>query len=209
MIPGHRDTLGKALAVRRALAELRREVQEINRSIQDRESSPLVVGTSYKLMVEALVGFIDGDRCLYLRADDRKEFVNFRELLSQGSAARNRRECEGFDKYLDSLSFVSQRGVLIKHDADLRAKIGSELDRALAYAELLPEIVCEVIHQAFVKGDRLFGLNDQLDNLAYKWSSLSEEKRNDLQEAVAMARLLRDLVQPAARPPPPEDGDFF
>ncbi len=209
MIPGHRDTLGKALAVRRALAELRREVQVMNQAIQDRQSSPLVVQTSYRLMVESLIRFMEGDTFYYLRSDDRKEFNNFREVLSQGSAERNRRECEGFDKYLDSLSFVSQRGVLIKHDTDLRAKIVEELDRALAYAKLLPEIVCEAIHQAFLKGDRLFGLNDQLDNLVYKWSSLSEDERSDLQVAVTMARELRDLVKPPPAPEPPADGDFF
>ena len=197
MIPGHRDTLGKALAVRRALAVLRREVQELNRSIQDRESSPLVVETSYKLTVQSLVGFIDDDVFYYVRSDDRKEFEHFRELLTQGNAARNRQECEGLDKYLDSLAFVSQRGVLIKHDADLRAKIGGELERALALAELFPDAVCEAIHEAFVKGDRLFGLNDRLDTLVHSWFSLSEEKRHDVQEAVAMARLLLELVQPA------------
>jgi len=209
MIPGHRDTLGKALAVRRALAELRREVQVMNQSIQDRESSPLVVQTSYKLLVESLARFMDGDTFRYLRSDDRKEFEQFRELLSNGSAKTNRHECEGFDKYLDSLSFVSQRGVLIKHDTDLRAKIGEELDRALAYVALLPDLVCDVIHQAFVMGDRLFGLNDQLDNLVYKWCLLSEDERNDVPTAVEMARQLRELVQPPPAPAPPADGDFF
>jgi hypothetical protein len=207
MIPGHRDTLGKALAVRRALAELRREVQELNRSIQDRESSPLVVETSYKLVVQALARFIDDDVFYYVRSDDRKEFEHFRQLLSQGDAARNRQDCEGLDKYLDSLAFVSQRGVLIKHDTDLRAKIGVELDRALALAELFPEAVCEAIHEAFVRGDRLFGLNDRLDTLVHTWFSLSEEQRNDLPQALAMARLLRDLVRPA--PPSPPAGDIF
>jgi len=197
MIPGHRDTLGKALAVRRAMAELRREVQELNRSIQDPESNPLVVETSYKLVVQSLVGFIDADVFYYVRSHDRKEFEHFRELLSQEGAARNRQACEGLDKYLDSLAFVSQRGVLIKHDTDLRAKIGDELERALALAEIFPDAVCEAIHEAFQKGDRLFGLNDRLDTLIHSWFSLSEEKRKDVQEAVAMARRLRELVQPA------------
>jgi hypothetical protein len=197
MIPGHRDTLGKALAVRRALAELRREVHELNRSIQDRESRPLVVETSYKLVVQTLGRFIDDDVFYYVRAADRKEFGHFRELLSQGDAERNREVCEGLDKYLDSLAFVSQRGVLIKHDADLRAKIAIELDRALALAELFPEAVCEAIHEAFVRCDRLFGLNDRLDTLVHQWLSLSEERRRNLEEAVAIARLLRELVQPA------------
>ncbi len=208
MIPGHRDTLGKSLAVRRGLAVLRREVRELNRSVQDRESEPIARETSYKLVVESLEDFIASDVFYYLRSDSRKEFVNFHELLVDGSAKLNYRDCEGFDKYLDSLAFVSQRGVLIKHDTDLRAKIGDELDRALTYAKLLPEICCEAIHQAFVKGDRLFGLNDHIDGLVYRWSRMSEEQRNDLDEAVAMAKQLRDLVKPPPTPPP-ADGDFF
>ena len=209
MIPGHRDTLGKSLAVRRALAVLRREVRELNRSIQNRESDPLVVETSYRLIVAALEGFIKADVFYYLRSDSRKEFEKFRAILSQGNATQNRQDCEGFDKYLDSLAFVSQRGVLIKHDTDLRAKLAGELTRVLKYAELLPDIVCEAVHQAFVKGDRLFGLNDQIDALVYRWSTLSEEQRNDLDQAVDMARKLRDLVEPPPAPPTPEGGDFL
>jgi hypothetical protein len=209
MIPGHRDTLGKSLAVRRALALLRREVRELNRSIQNRESDPLVVETSYRLIVASLDEFVGADVFYYLRSDSRKEFEKFREVLAHGDATRNRQDCEGFDKYLDSLAFVSQRGVLIKHDTDLRAKIADELDRALKYAELLPEVVCEAVHEAFVKGDRLFGLNDQIDALVYRWTTLSEEQRSDLDLAVDMARTLHDLVAPPPAPPPPGEGDFF
>ncbi len=208
MIPGHRDTLGKALAVRRALAELRREVHELNRAIQDPTSRSLVVETSYKLLVEALVRFIEGDVFYYVRSGERKEFEHFRALLSHGNAERNRQECEGLDKYLDSLAFVSQRGVVLKHDADLRAKLAVELERALAFAELIPEVVCEAIHEAFVRGDRLFGLDDRLDNLVHRWFSLPDEQRKDPQQAVAMARQLRDLVQPPP-PPPPRAGDII
>jgi len=208
MIPGHRDTLGKALAVRRALALLRREVREMNQTIQDRTSSAVVFETSYKLLVESLARFIHSDTFAYLRSDDRKEFDQFLEQLSQGSPIRNRRTCEGFDKYLDSLSVVSQRGVLIKHDTDLRAKIAKELDQGLAYAKLLPEIVCDVIHESFVKGERLFGLNDRLDALIERWFSFGEEERYDLDLAVSMGQRLRDLVQPP-QAPPPADGDFL
>gem|GEM_PF-4325791 len=209
MIPGHRDTLGKALAVRRALALLRREVQELNKSLQDRQSDAAVLETNYRLIVESLVRFMEGDTFYYLRSDDRKQFEHFRELFEQGDAKTSRRDCEGFDKYLDSLSFVSQRGVLIKHDSDLRAKIVSELERALTYAHVLPDIVCEVIQQAFMKGERLFGLDDKLDLLVYTWSTLTADQQNDVQLAVHMGGQLRDLVKPPPLPTPPADGDFF
>jgi hypothetical protein len=208
MIPGHRDTLGKALAVRRALAVLRREVQALNKPVQDRSSTPDILNSNYKLIVDALIGFIEGDTFFYLRSDDRKEFQNFYELMSEGKAYLHRRECEGFDKYLDSLAFVSQRGVVIKHDTDLKAKVAGELKRAIAYAALLPDIVAEVIQESFVLGDRLFGLNDQIDAVIQQWSSLSEAQQNDVDQAVDLGRQLLELVKPPERPASP-GGDFF
>jgi hypothetical protein len=209
MVPGHRDTLGKALAIRRALAVLRREVRELNRPIQDRSTPRDVAETSYRRIVEELSGFIESDVFYYLRSDTRRDFAQFRESLANGDARRNHLECEGFDKYLDSLAFVSQRGVLIKHDTDLRTKIAGDLERAVKFAALLPEVACEVIEQAFVKGERLSGLNDQIDAVVLRWSALSAEDRADPRYAVPLGRELLDLVRIAAAPPPPADGDMF
>ena len=208
MVPGHRDTLGKALAVRRALAELRREVRGLNRSVQDRATAADVAEASYRRIVEAMERFIESDVFYYLRSDTRRDFGEFRERLANGSAARDRLECEGFDKYLDSLAFVSQRGVLIKHDTDLRTKIAGDLERAVKFAALLPEVACEVIEQGFVKGERLSGLNDQIDAVVLRWSLLTAEQRADPEHAVPLGRELLDLVRlPAA--PAPGDGDFL
>lgn len=209
MVPGHRDTLGKALAVRRALAELRREVRELNRPIQDRATAPDVAEANYRRIVEAVARFIESDVFYYLRSDTRRDFGQFRETLANGDAARDRLECEGFDKYLDSLAFVSQRGVLIKHDTDIRTKITGDLERAVKFAALLPEVACEVIEQSFVKGERLSGLNDQIDALVLQWSALTADQRADPEHAVPLGRQLLDLVRPAATPPPPVDGDAF
>ncbi len=209
MVPGHRDTLGKALAIRRALAELRRYVSELNQWIQDRSMQADVAEASYQRIVEAVGIFIDSDVFFYLRSDTRREFAQFRDTLANGSLARNRNDCEGFDKYLDSLAFVSQRGVLIKHDTDLRTKITGDLDRAVKYAALMPEVACEVIEQAFIKGERLLGLNDQIDALVSEWTSLTAEQRLDPDQAVPLGRQLLDLVRPAPAPPPPAEGDSF
>jgi hypothetical protein len=211
MVPGHRDKLGKALAIRRALAELRREIRELNRLIQDRATHRAVAETSYLRIVEAVGRFIESDVFYYLRSDTRRDFGQFHETLVSGDVAHNRNDCEGFDKYLDSLAFVSQRGVLIKHDTDLKAKITGDLERAVKFAALLPDVVCEVIEQAFVKGERLSGLNDQIDALVLQWSSLTAEERADVQEAVALGRQLLELVRPAPRAASSGegDGDFF
>jgi hypothetical protein len=209
MIPGHRDTLGKALAVRRAVAELRRTVRELNRPIQNRATDPAVAQTSYRLIVELLDGFIASKEFFYLRSDTRKEFDRVREVLASGTPARNRNDVEGFDKYLDSLGVISQRGVLIKHDSDIKAKVAKELEPALAYANVMPLLVRDVILEAFAKAERLLGLSDQIDELVERWQKLDEAARADAAETVPLARALLDLVRPPPEAPAPDGGDFF
>jgi hypothetical protein len=209
MVPGHRDTLGKALAVRRTLAELRREVRGFNARIQDRATPSDLAETNYRQIIGAVSLFIESDVFNYLRSDTRRDFIQQRDSLSAGNAARNRNDCEGFDKYLDSLAFVSQRGVLIKHDTDLRTKIAADLDRAVKFAAIVPDVVVEVIEDAFVKGERLLGLNDQIDALVARWATLTEEQRADVDTCVAQGRKLLQLVRPPARPTAPDGGDSF
>ena len=209
MVPGHRDNLGKALAVRRALAELRREVRELNGRIQDRATPPHIAETCYLRIVDAVAGFIDSDVFNYLRSDTRRDFAQFRETFSNGEVTSNKLDCEGFDKYLDSLAFVSQRGVLIKHDTDLKTKISADLDRALKFAAILPDVVCEVIEQGFVKAERLTGLNDQIDELVLQWSLLTADDRADPDQAVDYGRQLFELVRPPPMPTSSGDSDFF
>lgn len=209
MVPGHRDTLGKAIAIRRAVADLRRGVRGLNRRIQDATAGG-VAEMNYKRIVDALNRFIESDVFSYLRSDTRRDFWQFQDTLTPGDAVRNRLDCEGFDKYLDSLSFISQRGVLIKHDTDLKAKISGDLERAVKFAKLLPEVSCEVIEQAFVKAERLTGLNDEIDGLVLQWSSLSPDDRVDVELAAELGRSLLELVRPppVAAPPPMGDDVF-
>lgn len=209
MIPGHRHTLGKALAVRRALAALRRKVGELNRPIQDRASDPAVAQASYRFLVEALDRFIACEEFGYLRSDTRKEFERVREVLASGTRAQNRNDCEGVAKYLDSLGVVSQRGVLIKHDADLKQKLTSELGRAIAYAKVTPSLVCDVIREAFTKAERLIGLSEPLDDLVGQWQKLDASARADLATVVPLARALHDLVRPQQQSAAPDSSDFL
>jgi hypothetical protein len=209
MIPGHRDTLGKALAVRRAIAELRRTVRELNRPIQDRKTDPQVAQASYLLIVELLEEFIASNEFFYLRSDARKEFDRVHEVLASGTPNQNRNDVEGFDKYLDSLGVISQRGVLIKHDSDIKAKIAAELERALAYANVMPLLVCDVIVEAFAKAERLRGLSEPIDEVVERWQKLDETARADIAEAVPLARALLDLVRAPPQAAAPDSGDFF
>ena len=209
MVPGHRDSLGKALAVRRAIAELRRGVRGLNRRVQDPTTPPDVAEINYRRIADAMSRFVDSDVFYYLRSDTRRDFWALRETLTAGNAKQNRLDAEGFDKYLDSLSFVSQRGVLIKHDTDIKGKITSDLERAVKFAKLLPDIVCDVIEQAFVKAERLSGLSDEIDGLVLQWGSLTPEDRADVDTVAGLGRQLLELVRPAPKAAMPEGADIF
>lgn len=209
MVPGHRDSLGKALAVRRSLAELRRGVRGLNRRVQDVSASPEVAETNYRRIVDATSRFVESDVFFYLRSDTRRDFWQIRDTLVAGNAARNRLDCEGFDKYLDSLSFVSQRGVLVKHDTDLKAKITGDLERALKFAALLPDVSCEVIEQAFVKAERLSGWSDEIDGLVLQWSLLTADERTDLEQTAVLARELLELLRPSPHASLQDDAESF
>lgn len=208
MVPGHRDTLGKALAIRRAVADLRRGVRGLNRRVQDATNSP-AAETNYKRIVEAVTRFIESDVFSYLRSDTRRDFWQFQETLANGNSVHNRLDAEGFDKYLDSLSFISQRGVLIKHDTDLKTKITGDLERAVKFAKVLPEVACEVIGEAFVKAERLSGLSDEIDTLVVQWSVLTPDDRLDAETAADLGRQLLELVRPPKVSAPPVDADTF
>jgi hypothetical protein len=208
MVPGHRDTLGKALAIRRSVADLRRGVRGLNRRVQDATAGG-VGETNYRRIVDAVTRFIESDVFSYLRSDTRRDFWQFQDTLANGNAVHNRLDCEGFDKYLDSLSFISQRGVLIKHDTDLKAKITGDLERAVKFAKVLPDVSCEVIEQAFVKADRLAGLSDEIDGLVLQWSALTPDDRVDVETAAELGRQLLELIRPPARGVPSMDADSF
>lgn len=209
MVPGHRDRLGKALAVRRALADLRRGIHSLNRHVQDRATPPSVAEINYQRIVDATIRFVESDVFYYLRSDTRQDLWQFGQTLASGNAVAQRLVCEGYAKYLDSLSFVSQRGVLVKHDADLKTKITGDLERALKFASLLPEVAGDVIEQAFVKAERLSGMSDEIDGLVLQWSSLTPEDRADPELTVALGRQLFELVRPPPVAAMVNDGDSF
>lgn len=209
MVPGHRDTLGKALVVRRALAELRRGVQSLNNRVQDRTTPPDEAEVNYQRIVDATTRFLDSDVFNYLRSDTRHDLSQLAQTLAHGNAVDQRLVCEGFAKYLDSLALLSQRGVLIKHDSDLKTKISGDLDRAIKFANLLPEVACDVVAEAFVMAQRLAGLNDEIDGLVLQWASLTADDRADVDQALSLGHQLVELVRPPPVSRAVADGELF
>ncbi len=195
LIPGHKNTLARALMVRRGLADLRRVVSQKNSIVQDSDSEGRLRDEAFGAILGELGLFIWGEVFRVMRPGDRVEFKKFQQKLEGKSANEAREGCEGLDKYLDSLMAVSQRDVLIKHDKDESREIAGLLEAARPLIDISPHGALAMLAEAFEKADTLFGLRDPLDGLLGEWRAMSKKARNDPQKAVAMGTRLEPLVR--------------
>jgi hypothetical protein len=195
LIPGHKNTLARALMVRRGLADLRRVVAQKNALVQSSDSDDKTRDEAFASILGELGLFIWGEVFRIMRPADRVEFKKFQNNLEGKTAAAARFDCEGLDKYLDSLMAVSQRDVLIKHDRDESHEIAELLEAARPLIDISPHGALAMLAEAFEKAESLFGLRDPLDGLLGEWREMSKEDRKDPAKAVRMGQLLEPLVR--------------
>lgn len=195
LIPGHKNTLARALMVRRGLADLRRVVSQKNVFVQDTEQDEQVRNDAFSAILGELGLFIWGDVFRIMRPADRVEFKKFQQKFEGNSANEARFDCEGLDKYLDSLMAVSQRDVLIKHDRDESHEIAGLLEAARPLIDISPHGALAMLAEAFEKADTLYGLRDPLDGLLGEWREMSKKQRKDPTQAVRMGARLEPLVR--------------
>lgn len=195
LIPGHKNTLARALMIRRGLADLRRVVSQKNSLIQDADSEGQLRDEAFGAVLGELGLFIWGEVFRIMRPGDRIEFKKFQKKLEGKSANDARFDCEGLDKYLDSLMAVSQRDVLIKHDRDESHEIAGLLEAARPLIDISPHGALAMLAEAFEKADTLFGLRDPLDGLLGEWREMSKKQRNNPELAVKMGARLEPLVR--------------
>lgn len=195
LIPGHKNTLARALMVRRGLADLRRVVSQKNAHVQNADADDKTRDEAFASILGELGLFIWGEVFRTMRPADRVEFKKFQKALEGKTAMAARFDCEGLDKYLDSLMAVSQRDVLIKHDRDASHEISGLLEAARPLIDISPHGALAMLAEAFEHADTLFGLRDPLDGLLGEWREMSEEDRCDPVKAVHMGQLLEPLVR--------------
>lgn len=195
LIPGHKNTLARALMVRRGLADLRRVVSQKNVFVQDVEAEDKIRNDAFSAILGELGLFIWGEVFRIMRPADRVEFKKFQKKLEGHTANAARFDCEGFDKYLNSLMAVSQRDVLIKHDRDESHEIAELLEAARPLIDISPHGALAMLAEAFEKADSLFGLRDPLDGLLGEWREMSKKERKDPTQAVLMGTRLEPLVR--------------
>ncbi len=195
LIPGHKNTLARALMVRRGLADLRRVVSQKNTTVQNVEAEDQQRDEAFGAILGELGLFIWGEVFRIMRPADRIEFKKFQQKLEGSTANAARFDCEGLDKYLDSLMAVSQRDVLIKHDRDESHEIAGLLEAAAPLIDISPHGALAMLAEAFEKADSLFGLRDPLDGLLGEWREMTKQQRSDPTTAVNMGKRLEPLVR--------------
>lgn len=121
ILPEYRSAVTEAVELRRAIAELAYHVGRFNAALANasaEQAVPLVVAVA-----DRLSRFAASPSYRTLRADDKKAVIDFRATLYRLRRAKDglalgplRLAVEGFSKFLESLSAINHREVLVLHD---------------------------------------------------------------------------------------------
>jgi len=148
VVPAYKTTLRRALMVRKGIAKLLAELTPINDRLQ---------GTDRQLHPESLVAlsdhlheFVSSELCRAVRAADRWELTQFDQRLEAEDLAFAKQTAEGLVKYLESLTVVNQREVLVEHDR----RVVSELRDALSVGKELAELSARTAHEILLKASK-------------------------------------------------------
>jgi hypothetical protein len=162
LAPGHLTTLQRALLVRRGLADLGRSLMAPHERLQ-REQDPEQAKAALLGVRQALSKFLAGEPFAMMRPADRWQLAHFDRTMSEQSVSAARLTSEGLSKYLESLSSINQREVLVLHDR----RAATDLREAKAAAEQLaiiePRLALESTQTALESAMALYGHSAPLD----------------------------------------------
>ena len=163
LVPGYLTTLGRALLVRRGIAELAERLGPLNEAIQGSDEG--AQADALHEVREAMRLFVGSAVCRAMRPADRWQVVQFEQQLARDPLPRARQTCEGLAKYLESLSSVNQREVLILHDQRKIEAIRALLADARQLLDLSPKTAFEMLTKAEETAHALRGRSPALDRL--------------------------------------------
>jgi hypothetical protein len=78
--------------------------------------------------------------------------------------------CEGLAKYLESLSIINQREVLVEHDKQVMNEMRQSLEAARSLLALSPGTAVQLVRESLQHGEKLRGRNGKLDEQLDQWS---------------------------------------
>jgi hypothetical protein len=163
VVPGYLTSLGRALLVRRGLAELATTLAPHNDVLQGNDS--LMHGPALALIRDTLKTFVGSVVCRAMRPADRWQMVEFEHDLASQPPSVARLTSEGLVKYLDSLGSINQREVLLVHDQRAIEQMRESIANARQLVDISPRTAAEMMDRAYQAALRLRGRHPSTDEL--------------------------------------------
>ncbi|HEY6032807.1 MAG TPA: hypothetical protein VIV58_01070, partial [Kofleriaceae bacterium] len=163
VVPGYLTALGRALLVRRGVAELAMNLAPFNDQLQAGDPSTYEAALSaVRATLQAYVGSVV---CRAMRPADRWQMVEFERQLQTEPPAVARLTSEGLVKYLDSLGSINQREVLVMHDRRTLDTMREAVANARQLLDLSPRAAVEMMDRGYQAAQRLKGRSPVTDKL--------------------------------------------
>jgi hypothetical protein len=164
VVPGYLTSLGRALLVRRGLADIATKLTAHNDILQnpDRLDEHSVALAAIKQWMKS---FVSSVVCRAMRAADRYQMVEFERELSEQPMSVARMTSEGLVKYVDSLASINQREVLVLHDQRTLDEMRDSVSNARQLLDLSPATSREMMDRAYQAAQRLRGRHPATDSL--------------------------------------------
>lgn len=162
LAPGHLTTLQRALLVRRGLADLSRALGAPHERLM-REEDEAAAKAALQQVREGLAKFLSGEAFSMMRPADRWQLSNFDQKLAEQSLSPAKLTSEGLSKYLESLSSINQREVLVLHDRRAAADLREAKAAAEQLALIEPRLALESTQTALNAAMALYGHSPGLD----------------------------------------------
>lgn len=163
VVPGYLTSLGRALLVRRGLADLASKLTPQNNLLQGEDPSEYELALAQvRIQMRHFVGSVV---CRAMRAADRWQVVEFERELNEQPLKAARMTSEGLVKYIDSLSSVNQREVLVVHDTRTLGEMREALSSARQLLDISPRAARDEMDRAYQAAQRLRGRHPVTDEL--------------------------------------------
>jgi hypothetical protein len=192
LLPGYRDSLQKALLVRRGVRDLSRAVSAANDRLQNEALPVDLREDTYLSLVDVLQHFRVGEVFQAMRPPDRWEVSNLHEELRRAKFSGAAMVAEGLSRYLESLVVVvNQREVLVQHDEGIAREIRESLTVARSVLLVSSAGAKRLVLEALEAAGKLYGRNAALDAKVRAW----RQHPPDMEGADEVERIITSLEE--------------
>lgn len=185
VLPAYRSAVAESVGLRSAVTELSFHFAKFNMALSDATPDlavPLVVA-----MADHMARFSQKAEYRSLRADDKKATIEFRSNLhmlrhsKDGlNMAKLQRAVEGFSKFLEAMSAINHREILLLHDRQRLQNALAKLQGLSTAGNVSDDVVFKDLHKIVSSLDVVMGRHPELDQMLR--SFLQKPPKKDAKE---------------------------